>query len=224
LKDPNVAAFVVEPIQGEAGIVVPDEGYLTIVRRLCSENNVLFVCDEVQSGCGRTGRRLCTDHEGVRPDIVVLGKSLSGGLYPVSAVLADESIMDVIEPGTHGSTFGGNALACKVSIAALEVIEEENLALNACKMGNMLRKGLIKLDQDIIKIVRGKGLFNAIVINKDFIDAYDMCFMLKNNGLLTKQTKKDIIRLTPALTINQSQVEEILCIIEKTIKEIKTKK
>jgi ornithine--oxo-acid transaminase len=223
LKDPNVAAFVVEPIQGEAGIIVPDKGYLSKVRELCTKYNVLLVCDEIQSGLGRTGRRLCSDHEDVRPDIVVLGKSLSGGVYPVSAVLADNAVMDVVEPGTHGSTYGGNPLGCKVSIAALEVIEEENLASNACKMGNIFRKGLADLDSNIIETIRGKGLFNAIVINKNFIDTFDFCVMLKNNGLLTKQTQGNVIRFTPPLVINQSQVEEALCRIDKTVKEVKQK-
>lgn len=223
LKDPHVAGFMLEPIQGEAGVVVPCEGYLTRVRDLCTKHNVLMICDEIQTGLGRTGRRLCVDHEKVRPDIVTLGKALSSGLYPVSAVLADKEIMDVIEPGTHGSTYGGNPLACKVAIAALEVLEEENLALNACKMGNIFRKGLTELDNEIVEIVRGKGLFNAIVINKIHIDASDLCVMLKNNGLLTKQTHDNVIRFAPPLIINQPQIEDALCIIQKTIKEIKKK-
>jgi ornithine--oxo-acid transaminase len=223
LQDPNVAAFMVEPIQGEAGVIVPDAGYLTKVRELCSNYNVLMICDEIQSGLGRTGRRLCSDHEKVKPDIITLGKSLGGGVYPVSAVLADKHIMDVIEPGTFGSTFGGNPLSCKVAMAALEVLEEENLALNACRMGNILRKGLAQLDSDIIQVVRGRGLFNAIVVNENHINAFDFCVMLKNNGLLTKQTRQNIVRLTPPLIINKTQIEEVLSIIEKTIKEIKKK-
>ena len=165
IKDPLVCAFMAEPIQGEAGVVVPDEGYLTKVRELCTKYNVLFIADEVQTGLGRTGKRLCVDHEKVRPDIVVLGKALSGGLYPVSAVLADDPVMLVIEPGTHGSTYGGNPLACKVAMTALHVLEEEKLSENAEKMGHIFREGLSKMDKDIILTVRGKGLLNAIVIN-----------------------------------------------------------
>jgi len=165
LKDPNVCAFMTEPIQGEAGVVVPSDGFLTKARELCTKYNVLFIADEIQTGLGRTGKRLCVDHENVRPDILVLGKALSGGLYPISAVLADHKIMDVIEPGTHGSTYGGNPLAAKVAIAAIKVLEEEKLSENAMKMGQILRKGLGEMDKDFVVSHRGKGLLNAIVIN-----------------------------------------------------------
>lgn len=223
LKDPNVAAFMVEPIQGEAGVVVPSPGYLAKARELCTKYNVLFITDEIQTGLGRTGKRLCVDHDGVRPDIVVLGKALSGGLYPISAVLADHKIMDVIEPGTHGSTYGGNPLAAKVAIAALKVIEEEKLAENAENMGAMLRLGLSRLDKDIVISNRGKGLLNAIIINNDRIDAFDFCLKLKDNGLLSKPTHDNIIRLAPPLIITEAQIHESLDIISKTIKEIKSK-
>lgn len=165
LKDKNVCAFMIEPIQGEAGIIVPAEGYLKKVREICTENNVLLIVDEIQTGLGRTGKRLCIDHENVKPDILVLGKSLSGGMYPVSAVLANDSVMDLMTPGIHGSTFGGNALGSKVALTALKVLEEEKMAENSEKMGNIFRKGLNELDSEVIKIVRGKGLMNAIVVN-----------------------------------------------------------
>lgn len=223
LKDLNVVAFMAEPIQGEAGVVVPSPGYLTKVRELCTKHNVLFIADEIQTGLGRTGRRLCIDHENVRPDILVLGKALSGGLYPISAVLADKHIMDVIEPGTHGSTYGGNPLAAKVAIAALTVLEEEKLAENAEKMGNLLRKGLSQLDKDIVVGNRGKGLLNAIIINQDRIDAFDFCLKLKDNGLLSKPTHDNILRLAPPLVITEAQINESLDIISKTINEIKNK-
>lgn len=221
LKDPNVAAFMVEPIQGEAGVVVPKNGFLTKARELCTKYNVLFITDEIQTGLGRTGRRLCVDHENVRPDIVILGKALSGGLYPISAVLADWKIMDVIEPGTHGSTYGGNPLAAKVAMAALTVLEEEKLAENAEKMGSILRQGLGELDKDIVTSNRGKGLLNAIVINNERIDAFDFCLKLMKNGLLSKPTHDNILRLAPPLLITQAQICESLEIISKTIKEIK---
>ena len=223
LKDPNVAAFMVEPIQGEAGVVVPSDGYLTKARELCTKHNVLLITDEIQTGLGRTGKRLAVDHENVRPDILVLGKALSGGLYPISAVLADHRIMDVIEPGTHGSTYGGNPLSAKVAIAALTVLEEEKLAENAAKMGKILRAGLSNLDKDIVISNRGKGLLNAIVIDNDRIDAFDFCLMLKDNGLLSKPTHDNILRLAPPLVINEAQIAESLDIINKTIKQIKQK-
>lgn len=223
LKDPNVVAFMLEPIQGEAGVVVPQDGFLTKARELCTKHNVLLITDEIQTGLGRTGRRLAVDHEGVRPDILVLGKALSGGVYPISAVLADRRIMDVIEPGTHGSTYGGNPLAAKVAIAALTVLEEEKLAENAEKMGRILRQGLAQLDKDIVISHRGKGLLNAIVINNDRIDAFDFCLKLKDNGLLSKPTHDNILRLAPPLVINEAQICESLDIIKKTIKEIKQK-
>ncbi|XP_071250792.1 ornithine aminotransferase, mitochondrial-like isoform X2 [Salvelinus alpinus] len=218
LRDPNVAAFMVEPIQGEAGVVVPDPGYLTAVRRLCTQNNVLFIADEVQTGLARTGRRLAVDHEEVRPDIVILGKALSGGVYPVSAVLCDDEVMLTIKPGEHGSTYGGNPLACGVAMAALEVLEEEKLAENAENMGQLLRSELSKLPKEIVPIVRGKGLLNAIVIKetKDY-DAWRVCMRLRDNGLLAKPTHGDIIRLAPPLIIKDHEVRECADIIQRTI-------
>ncbi|ESO82732.1 hypothetical protein LOTGIDRAFT_184502 [Lottia gigantea] len=216
LQDPNVCAFMVEPIQGEAGVVVPDQGYLTKVRELCTKHNVLFIADEVQTGLARTGRRLCVDHENVRPDMVILGKALSGGVLPVSAILADDDIMLTIKPGEHGSTFGGNPLACRVAMAALEVLEEEKLAENAERLGEVLRKELSTLPKDIVSVVRGKGLLNAIVINPKF-DAWEVCLKLRDNGLLAKPTHGDIIRFAPPLNITQSQLQECLNIIKKTI-------
>ncbi|XP_055794183.1 ornithine aminotransferase, mitochondrial isoform X2 [Salvelinus fontinalis] len=218
LRDPNVAAFMVEPIQGEAGVVVPDPGYLAAVRRLCTQNNVLFIADEVQTGLARTGRRLAVDHEEVRPDIVILGKALSGGVYPVSAVLCDDEVMLTIRPGEHGSTYGGNPLACGVAMAALEVLEEEKLAENAENMGQLLRSELSKLPKEIVPIVRGKGLLNAIVIKetKDY-DAWRVCMRLRDNGLLAKPTHGDIIRLAPPLIIKDHEVRECADIIQRTI-------
>ncbi|XP_067100871.1 ornithine aminotransferase, mitochondrial [Osmerus mordax] len=218
LQDTNVAAFMVEPIQGEAGVVVPDPGYLTKVRELCTKHNVLFIADEVQTGLARTGRRLAVDHEAVRPDLVVLGKALSGGVYPVSAVLCDDEVMLTIKPGEHGSTYGGNPLACRVAIAALEVLEEEKLAENAERMGQLLRSELNKLPKDIVTAVRGKGLLNAIVIKetKDY-DAWRVCMHLRDNGLLAKPTHGDIIRLAPPLIIKEHEVRECVDIIQKTI-------
>ncbi|XP_050398783.1 ornithine aminotransferase, mitochondrial [Patella vulgata] len=216
LKDKNVCAFMVEPIQGEAGVVVPDAGYLTKVRELCSKYNVLFIADEVQTGLARTGRRLCCDHENVRPDIVILGKALSGGVLPVSAILADDEVMLTIKPGEHGSTFGGNPLACSVAMAALQVLEEEKLAENAENLGQFLRSELATLPKDVVSVVRGKGLLNAIVINPKF-DAWEVCVKLRDNGLLAKPTHGDIIRFAPPLNINKSQLEECIKIIKQTI-------
>ncbi|XP_036403177.1 ornithine aminotransferase, mitochondrial-like [Megalops cyprinoides] len=218
LQDQNVAAFMVEPIQGEAGVVVPDPGYLTKVRELCTQHNVLFIADEVQTGLARTGRRLAVDHEAVRPDLVLLGKALSGGVYPVSAVLCDDEVMLTIKPGEHGSTYGGNPLGCRVAIAALEVLEEEKLAENAEKMGQLLRAELMKLPSDIVTTVRGKGLLNAIVIKetKDY-DAWRVCLRLRDNGLLAKPTHGDIIRFAPPLIIKEEEVMECVDIIQKTI-------
>ncbi|KAI1886970.1 hypothetical protein AGOR_G00201240 [Albula goreensis] len=218
LQDQNVAAFMVEPIQGEAGVVVPDPGYLTKVRELCTQHNVLFIADEVQTGLARTGRRLAVDHEAVRPDLVLLGKALSGGVYPVSAVLCDDEVMLTIRPGEHGSTYGGNPLGCRVAIAALEVLEEEKLAENSEKMGQLLRAELLKLPSDIVTTVRGKGLLNAIVIKetKDY-DAWKVCLRLRDNGLLAKPTHGDIIRLAPPLIIKEEEVGECVDIIRKTI-------
>ncbi|KAJ6645626.1 Ornithine aminotransferase, mitochondrial [Pseudolycoriella hygida] len=216
LKDPTVCAFMVEPIQGEAGVVVPDDGYLSEVRRLCTKYNVLFIADEVQTGLARTGKMLACDHENVRPDILILGKALSGGMYPVAAVLCDNDIMLTIKPGEHGSTYGGNPLGCKVAMAALNVLTNENLAENAEKMGQKLRNELRQLPADVVSIVRGKGLLNVIGINKKF-DAWDVCIKLKENGLLAKPTHGDIIRFAPPLVINEKQLDECIAIIKKTI-------
>uniref|UniRef100_UPI0037E76F35 ornithine aminotransferase, mitochondrial n=1 Tax=Semicossyphus pulcher TaxID=241346 RepID=UPI0037E76F35 len=218
LQDPNVAAFMVEPIQGEAGVVVPDHGYLTKVRELCTKYNVLWIADEVQTGLARTGRRLAVDHEEVRPDLVILGKALSGGVYPVSAVLCDDEIMLTIKPGEHGSTYGGNPVACQVSMAALEVMEEEKLAENAQRMGEVLRAELKKLPKDIVTTVRGKGLLNAIVIKetKDY-DAWKVCLRLRDHGVLAKPTHGDIIRFAPPLIIKEHELQECVDIIQKTI-------
>ncbi|KAK2866737.1 hypothetical protein Q7C36_002793 [Tachysurus vachellii] len=218
LQDPNVAAFMMEPIQGEAGVVVPDPGYLCKVRELCTKNNVLFIADEVQTGLARTGRRLAVDHENVRPDLLLLGKALSGGLYPVSAVLCDDEVMLTIKPGEHGSTYGGNPLACRVGIAALQVMEEEKLAENAEKMGKILRAELNKLPKEIVTVVRGKGLLNAIVIKetKDY-DAWRVCLRLRDSGLLAKPTHGHIIRLAPPLIIKEDEIRECAEIIQRTI-------
>ncbi|CAG0891369.1 unnamed protein product [Darwinula stevensoni] len=220
LKDPNICAFMVEPIQGEAGVVVPDEGYLRGVRQLCSKYNVLLIADEIQTGLGRTGKMLCVDHEGIRPDILILGKALSGGLFPVSAVLADDSIMLTILPGQHGSTYGGNPLGCKVAIAALEVIQEERLAENAEKLGNLLMKELNTLPKDIIHAVRGKGLLAAIVIDSKY-NAWDVCLKLRDNGLLAKPTHGDIIRFAPPLVMTEEQMHDCIKIIKTTLHSIK---
>jgi ornithine--oxo-acid transaminase len=207
---------MVEPIQGEAGVVVPDVGYLKGIRDLCTKYNVLWIADEVQTGLARTGKMLACDHENVRPDIVCLGKALSGGVYPVSAVLADDDVMLVIKPGEHGSTYGGNPLAVKVAISALEVIKNEKLAENADKMGKILRKELSQLPKEVVKIVRGKGLLNAIVIN-DKYDAWQLCLKFRDNGLLAKPTHGDKIRFAPPLIINEEQLLECTQIIKKTI-------
>lgn len=221
LQDRNVAAFMFEPIQGEAGVVVPDEGYYTGVRILCKEYNVLMVADEIQSGLCRTGNMLACDSEKVRPDIVILGKALSGGVLPISAVLADDAIMMTIKPGEHGSTYGGNPLACKVAIAALQVLKDENLAENASAMGELFRTELEKLQSPLIKIIRGKGLLNAIVIeHRDPEAAWNLCMLMKENGLLAKPTHGDKIRFAPPLVINKEQVMECVAIIEKSLNEL----
>ena len=221
LQDPNVCAFMVEPIQGEAGVVVPDNQYLSEVRRLCTKYNVLFIADEVQTGIARTGKMLACDHENVRPDILILGKALSGGVFPVSAVLCDDEIMMCIKPGEHGSTFGGNPLACKVAIAALEVVIRENLSDNAYKLGKLFRKKLkhFATNNSLISEIRGKGLLNAIVINDspESSTAWDICIRLRDNGLLAKPTHGNIIRFAPPLIINDSQIEECCDIIKTTI-------
>ncbi len=221
LKDKNVCAFMVEPIQGEAGVVVPDEGYLSGVRKLCTKYNVLFIADEVQTGIARTGKMLATDHEDARPDILILGKALSGGILPVSAVLADDEIMMCIKPGEHGSTYGGNPLACAVAKAALEVIKDESLEDNALKMGEVFRGRLenLKEKSDLVTLIRGKGLLNAMVINdtEDSSTAWDICIAMKDNGLIAKPTHGNIIRFAPPLVINEDEINMSCDIIEKSI-------
>jgi ornithine--oxo-acid transaminase len=218
LEDPNVAAFMCEPIQGEAGVVIPDEGYLSAVSRLCKEKNVLFIADEVQTGIARTGKLLACDHENVKPDVLVLGKALSGGVYPVSCVLSSSEVILTIRPGEHGSTFGGNPLACAVAMAALTVVKEEKLAENAEKMGTLLRKKLVEIESSRINAIRGKGLLNAIDIRtKNGISAWDVCMKMKENGLLAKPTHDTIIRLAPPLVITEAQVLEAAEIIKESI-------
>ena len=208
LSDTNVAGFLVEPMQGEAGVMVPDDGYLSKAKQYCKDANVLFIADEIQTGLCRTGRMLCCDHEDVRPDILILGKALSGGVLPVSAVLADDEIMLTIKPGEHGSTYGGNPLACKVAITALEVLKEENLAENAEVLGQFLREELEKINSPYIKEVRGKGLLNAIVIQHNDEDAaWKLCMELKENGLLAKPTHGDKIRFAPPLIITKARID-----------------
>lgn len=220
LKDPNVCAFLVEPIQGEAGVYVPEDGFLKKAYDLCKANNVLFVADEVQTGIARTGKLLAVDHEGVRPDVLILGKAISGGVMPVSAVLADDDVMLCIKPGEHGSTFGGNPLACEVAMAALNVIKDENLAENAEAMGEIFREELKSVKSDMIELVRGKGLLNAVVIKpKGGKTAWDVCMRLRDNGLLAKPTHGHIIRFAPPLTINEDQLREAIEIIKKTMTE-----
>ena len=222
-QDTNVAAFMVEPIQGEAGVVVPDKGYLAGVRSLCTKYNVLFIADEVQTGIARTGKMLACDFEDARPDILILGKAISGGVLPISAVLADDDIMLCIQPGEHGSTFGGNPLACKVAQAALEVVMDEDLAGNANVLGKLFRDELNKrlASTEIVKLVRGKGLLNAIVINdsEDSSTAWDMCLALRNNGLLAKPTHGNIIRFAPPLVITKEQLLDCIDIIVNTLEK-----
>ena len=211
LEDPNVAAFLVEPIQGEAGVFVPEDGYLKKVEELCKAKNVLLICDEVQTGLARTGKMLASDHENVRPDILILGKALSGGVIPISAVLADDEVMLSIQPGQHGSTFGGNPLAGKVAIAALQVLKDENLSEKSAKLGEYFRSKMQKLVEElnVITLVRGKGLLNAIVIKptKSGKTAWDVCVELKNNGLLAKPTHGNIIRFAPPLVITKDEID-----------------
>ena len=219
LQDGHVAAFMVEPIQGEAGVIVPDENYLAGVRALCSKYNVLWIADEVQTGLGRTGKMLCSEHAGVKPDILILGKALGGGVFPVSAVLTSHEVMNVLHPGQHGSTFGGNPLACAVAMAALKVLVDENLAENAEKLGQVFRNRLQMIKASIVSDVRGKGLLNAIDIVPfgSGKTAYDVCLALKANGLLAKQTHTHTIRFAPPLTITQEQIEMAADIIANTI-------
>ena len=221
LQDPTVAAFMVEPIQGEAGVVVPDEGYLAGVRALCTQYNVLFIADEVQTGIARTGKMLACDYEDARPDILILGKAISGGVLPVSAILADDEVMLTIKPGEHGSTYGGNPLACKVAQAALEVVIDENLAKNSQVLGDLFRKELtdFMMTHEMIQTVRGKGLLNALVINDtaESTTAWDLCVALKENGLLAKPTHGNIIRFAPPLVITEGELYHCLEIIKQTI-------
>jgi ornithine--oxo-acid transaminase len=222
LKDKTVAGFLVEPVQGEAGVIVPDAGYLKKCYELCKQNNVLFIADEIQSGLGRTGKLLACEHDGVRPDVLILGKALAGGMYPVSAVLADDDIMLCIKPGQHGSTYGGNPLACKVAIAALKVIEEEQLSENSERLGELLLNELKAIQAEypqLIRTVRGKGLFCAMVINeRNGKNAWDVCVELMKNGLLAKPTHGDIIRFAPPLVITEEQLLECVDIIRKVMK------
>ncbi len=221
LADSNVAAFMVEPIQGEAGVVIPTDGYLKGVRDLCTKYNVLFIADEIQTGLARTGKMLACDHENVRPDILILGKALSGGTLPISAILADDTIMMQIKPGEHGSTYGGNPLACAVAMKALEVLKSEKMAENAAAMGALLRSELEKLQSPLIKLVRGKGLLNAIVINHpDPEVSWELCLHLKDLGLLAKPTHGDKIRFAPPLVINEAQIKEAVGIIAEALKRI----
>ena len=220
LQDPDVAGFLLEPIQGEAGVFVPDEGYLKKAYELCKSKNVLFIADEVQTGIARTGRLLACDHEGVHPDILVLGKAMSGGMMPVSCVLANDDIMLCIKPGEHGSTYGGNPIAARVSIAALEVVRDEKLAENAEKLGQVFRDRISKIHSDMIELVRGKGLLNAVVIKpKNGKTAWDVCLKLRDKGLLAKPTHQHIIRFAPPLVINKMELMEAIGIIENTIAE-----
>jgi ornithine--oxo-acid transaminase len=223
LQEKDVAGFLVEPIQGEAGVVVPDEGYLKEAAELCEKYGVLLIADEIQTGIARTGEMLCVDHENVRPDIVILGKALSGGAYPVSAVLADDNIMECLRPGEHGSTYGGNPLACAVALEALKVIQDEELADNAEDLGTFFRNEMEKLidETDLVSLVRGKGLLNAIVINdsEDSDTAWNICLKLKENGLLAKPTHGNIIRFAPPLVMTKEQLDNCISIIGQTIKE-----
>jgi len=220
LRDPEVAGFLVEPIQGEAGVFVPDEGYLKKAYELCKAHNVLFMADEVQTGIARTGKLLACDHEGVHPDILILGKAISGGMMPVSCVLADDDIMLCIKPGEHGSTYGGNPVAVKVSMAALEVVREENLAENAEKLGKVFRDRMREMHSDMVEEVRGKGLLNAVVIRpKNGKTAWEVCLKLRDRGLLAKPTHEHIIRFAPPLIIHKIELMEAIGIIENTMAE-----
>eukprot|EP00903_Cladosiphon_okamuranus_P017390 g16019.t1 len=221
-SNPNIVAFMVEPIQGEAGVIVPDDGYMAKVHDVCRRHKVLLIADEVQTGLCRAGTNLACDHDGVRPDILVLGKALSGGVYPVSAVLADDEIMLTVKPGQHGSTYGGNPMACRVATAALEVLREEGMADNACVMGQRLRAGLRSLDAPGVELVRGRGLLNAVVIKDEQGDgakAWDMCLQLKEKGLLAKPTHGNVIRLAPPLCITAEQMDASLDIMSSVFSE-----
>jgi ornithine--oxo-acid transaminase len=221
LKDPTVAAFMVEPIQGEAGVVIPTDGYLKGVRALCNQYNVLFIADEIQTGLARTGTMLACDHENVRPDILILGKALSGGTIPVAAVLADNEVMLQIKPGEHGSTYGGNPLACAVAMKALEVIKDEKMVENAFKMGEILRAELVKLNSPFVASIRGRGLLNAIVIKHENPEAaWDLCLHLKELGILAKPTHGDKIRFAPPLIINEAQIKEAVQLIGQGLAQL----
>ena len=219
----EAAAIIVEPIQGEAGVMVPDDDYLAKVQALCKKHNVILIADEIQTGIGRTGRMLCSEWSGIKPDMVTLGKAISGGMYPVSAILASKEIMGVVEPGTHGSTYGGNPLGCAVSIRALELIEEEKMIENAERLGKIFRDGLTALNSPILKIVRGKGLLNACVIDETATNgrtAWDLCMLLKSKGLLAKPTHGDIIRFAPPMVITEEELRKGLNIIAEALKEL----
>lgn len=217
-QNKNVAAFMFEPIQGEAGVVVPDEGYLKGIRKLCDQYNVLMIADEIQTGLARTGKMLACDHENVRPDILILGKALSGGTMPISAVLANDEIMLTIKPGEHGSTYGGNPLACKVAMTALQVLKDEKMSENAALMGQLFRDLLKEINAPLISTIRGRGLLNAIVINHpDPEAAWDLCLLMKENGLLAKPTHGDKIRFAPPLLINENQIKTAIDIIQKSL-------
>lgn len=223
-QDPNVAGFMVEPIQGEAGVVVPDEGYLKEVRAICDRNEVLMICDEIQTGLGRTGEWLASDHEDVRPDVLVLGKALSGGLYPVSAILADDPIMLTIQPGEHGSTYGGNPLGCAIAMTALQVIKDEGMVENSARLGEKFRErmGALVEECDILELVRGKGLFNAVVVaeNEKGVSAWDLCMAMKERGLLAKPTHGNVIRFAPPLVISDEELEDCIQIIEESVRSL----
>lgn len=221
LSDPDVAGFLVEPIQAEAGVYVPEDGYLARAAALCKKYRVLFIADEVQTGLARTGKMLACDHEQVRPDILVLGKALSGGTYPVSCVLADDEVMLTIQPGEHGSTYGGNPIAAAVSMAALDVISEENLAENALRMGEIFRNEMKAIPSPMIETVRGKGLLNAVAIQPGYPkSAWDICLKMKENGIIAKPTHEHIIRFTPPLVITENQMEDALTRIKKSFREM----
>jgi len=219
----NTAAFLVEPIQGEAGIVVPDDSYLKEVKALCEKHNVLLICDEIQTGIARTGKLLCHEWSGIKPDMVLLGKAISGGMYPVSCVLGSREIMLTVEPGTHGSTYGGNPLGSAVAIRALEIIQEEKMVERAQELGNLFREGLRKIDNPMLKLVRGKGLLNAIIIDENKTNghsAWDLCMLMKEKGLLAKPTHQNIIRLAPPLVITEEEIQQALDIIREAMEEL----
>lgn len=219
----TLAAFLVEPIQGEAGIVVPDDDYLQLARELCDKHNVLLICDEIQTGIARTGKLLCHEWSGIKPDMVLLGKAISGGMYPVSCVLGSKDVMLTVEPGTHGSTYGGNPLACAVAIRALEIVKEENMVERAEKLGQVFRSGLEAIQSPIIETVRGKGLLNAIVIDESKTNghsAWDLCMLMKEKGLLAKPTHQNIIRLAPPLVITEDEIAKSLEIIQAAVTEL----